>query len=200
MSRSPHQGDRNECVSKNELGQLLQELNANILKSNHDSEHRLERIERSIATIVTRMENLEKQPQPPNNRDEEFGAEGINQDEPTQWSYLPQLQGEMPYHESQRWTFIATEEGHKSLLVVAVSVTHGKWHKRDEVDCLLCRPPEQRPVGELTVLHAFTGCSCHLFAADKQSSRGHLGHRGSSTGVVRVEQSGRAKRRARAVA
>ncbi|KAG8068843.1 hypothetical protein GUJ93_ZPchr0005g15747 [Zizania palustris] len=138
MSRSSHQGDGNECVSKNELGQLLQELNANILKSNHDSEHRLERIERSIATIVTRMENLEKQPQPPNNRDEEFGAEGINQDE------------------SQ----------------VAVSVTHGKWHKRDEVDCLLCRPPEQRPVGELTVLHAFTGCSCHLLLLTSRAAEG----------------------------
>ncbi|KAG8095000.1 hypothetical protein GUJ93_ZPchr0012g21537 [Zizania palustris] len=64
-----------------ELGLLLQELNADIIKSNQDNEHRLERIERSIATLVTRMENLEKEPLPVNDRDEDIEADGINQEE-----------------------------------------------------------------------------------------------------------------------
>ncbi|KAG8048649.1 hypothetical protein GUJ93_ZPchr0009g497 [Zizania palustris] len=81
MIGSQHQGDGDECVSKFKLGQLLQELNANIIKSNHDNEHILERIERSIATLITGMENLEKQPTPLNDRAKDIKAYGINQDE-----------------------------------------------------------------------------------------------------------------------
>ena len=79
MAGSPHQDDGDECVSKLELQKMLQELNANIIKSNQDNEHRLERIERSVASLVTRMENLEKQP--PNERAEDFEPDGMNQDE-----------------------------------------------------------------------------------------------------------------------
>ena len=61
-------------MSKLELQKLLQELNENITKNNQDSEHRLERIERSLATLVTRMENLERQP-PQNNRAEDLEAD-----------------------------------------------------------------------------------------------------------------------------
>ena len=79
MAGSPHQDDEDECVSKLELQKMLQELNANIIKSNQDNEHRLERIERSVASLVTRMENLEKQP--PNERAKDFEPDGKNQDE-----------------------------------------------------------------------------------------------------------------------
>ncbi|KAG8083342.1 hypothetical protein GUJ93_ZPchr0015g6931 [Zizania palustris] len=79
MAGSPHQGDGNECVSKYKLGQLLQELNAYIVTSNQHNEYRLEWIERNIATLIGKMENLERQSQPPNDRAEDIEADGMNQ-------------------------------------------------------------------------------------------------------------------------
>ncbi|KAG8094603.1 hypothetical protein GUJ93_ZPchr0012g21363 [Zizania palustris] len=81
IAGSPHQGDGNKCVSKNELGQLLQELNANILKSNQDNDHKLERIERSLATLVDTMENVERRTQLPNDRVGDIEVDDKNQGE-----------------------------------------------------------------------------------------------------------------------
>lgn len=46
----------------------------------------------------------------------------------------------------------------QSVSQVDSKITHREWHKRHGVDWQLCRPPEQRPSGELNVVScAFTG-------------------------------------------